>query len=272
MPWRIYHRFNDKGMTMLSTYRSTALPEAIQAIVMNAQVDSYGAKTHSNGCANCAMRHTCMPSELSSGDFVKLDTVISASRNVKRGEALYRAGDAFQSIYAVRVGSFKTVVIHRDGREQVTGFHLAGEPLGMDGISAEAHTCDAIALEDSSVCVIPFHLLEILCRELKVMQHHLHKMMSGEIVRESVLMMLLGNMSAEERLSAFLLNMSTRLAARGYSAHEFNLRMTREEIGSYLGLTLETVSRMFSKFQKQHLISVQGKQIHITDIDGLKKI
>jgi len=257
---------------MLSTYHSDTLPDVMKSIFVNKLPDAYAPKTRRSSCSNCAMRHTCMPNDLSSGDFVKLDAVVSTTRTVKRGEYLYRAGDAFQSIYAVRVGSLKTVVVHRDGREQVTGFHIAGEPLGMDGISAESHTCDAIALEDSSICVIPFHLLELLCRELKVMQHHLHKMMSGEIVRESGLMMMLGNMSAEERVAAFLLNMSARLVARGYSAYEFNLRMTREEMGSYLGVTLETVSRMFSKFQKQHLIEVHGKQIRIIDIDMLKQI
>jgi len=242
---------------MLSTYQSDTQPNAKASLAVK---------------PNCALRHICMPSDLSVGDFVKLDTIISSSRAVKRGEALYRAGDAFQSIYAVRSGSFKTVVVHRDGREQVTGFHMPGEPLGMDGISMEIHSCDAIALEDSSICIIPFHLLELLCRELKVMQHHVHKMMSGEIVRESGLMMLLGNMSADERVAAFLLNISTRLASRGYSPLEFNLRMTRDEMGSYLGMTLETVSRMFSKFQKQHLIEAQGKKIRITDLAALKLV
>lgn len=257
---------------MLTDYRSDALPNDMKFIVMDTRPDAYATNARLSGCSNCAMRHTCMPSDLSAGDFVKLDSVISTSRTVKRGEYLYRSGDMFHSIYAVHTGSLKTVMMHHDGREQVTGFHIAGEPLGMDGISTETHTCDAIALEDSSICVIPFHLLELLCRELKVMQQHLHKMMSGEIVRESGLMMMLGNMSAEERVAAFLLNMSARLVERGYSAHEFNLRMTRDEIGSYLGVTLETVSRMFSKFQKQNLIEVHGKQIRIIDIGMLREV
>jgi len=213
-----------------------------------------------------------MPGDLTVGDFVKLDAVICSSRIVKKGEALYRAGSHFQSIYAVRAGSFKTVVMHRTGREQVTGFHIAGEALGLDGIYAGSHTCDAIALEDSSICIIPFHLLEVLCREMKAMQHHVHKMMSGEIVRESGLMMMLGNMSDEERVAAFLLNISGRLSARGYSASEFNLRMTRDEIGSYLGMKLETVSRMFSKFHRDQLIDAHGKKIRILDMDGLKAV
>jgi len=213
-----------------------------------------------------------MPQGLSPLEMERLDSIICSTRMVKHGEALYRANDPFQSIYAVRAGSFKTVVMHRDGREQVTGFQLAGDTLGLDGVGAGHHGCDAIAIEDSSVCIIPFGLLEVLCREVKPVQQHVHKLMSTEIVRESVLMMLLGTMSAEQRVAAFLLNLSGRLKARGYSSAEFNLRMTREEIGSYLGMKLETVSRMFSKFQKEGLVDARGKQIRILDSNGLAEL
>ncbi len=223
-------------------------------------------------CSSCSMRAICMPQGLTTAELARLDSIICTTRMVKHGEALYCAGDPFQSIYAVRAGSFKTVVMHRDGQEQVTGFHLAGDALGLDGVCAEHHSCDAIAIEDSNVCIIPFHLLEILCREVKAMQHHVHRMMSGEIVRESGLMMLLGTMSAEQRVAAFLLNLSGRLKTRGYSPAEFNLRMTREEIGSYLGMKLETVSRMFSKFQRDGLVDTRGKQIRILDLDGLARV
>jgi CRP/FNR family transcriptional regulator len=223
-------------------------------------------------CSNCGMRGICMPGGLTSADFSRLDSIVRSTRTVRRGETLYRAGTPFINIYAVRTGSFKTVARHRDGREQVTGFHIAGEPLGLDGVCSEEHVCDAVALEDSSICVIPFHLLELLCREISVLQQHVHKMMSGEIVREAGLMMLLGNMCAEERVASFLLNLSQRLAARGYSPSEFILRMTREEIGSYLGLKLETISRMLSRFQKQALIRVEGKQIRLLDIERLSVV
>jgi CRP/FNR family transcriptional regulator len=223
-------------------------------------------------CSNCSMRNICMPSGLDADAYAKLDAVICTSKRVRRGEALYRAGAPFQSIYAVRVGSFKTVVTHTDGREQVTGFDLAGEALGLDGVFTEHHTCDAIALEDSVVCIIPFHLLELLCREVRVMQRHVHKMMSGEIVRESGLMMLLGNMRADERVAAFLLNISQRMKARGYSPVEFNLRMTRDELGSYLGMKLETVSRTFSRFQREALIDARGRLVKILDVERLKAV
>jgi CRP/FNR family transcriptional regulator len=230
------------------------------------------AKRQCARCSGCAMRAVCMPAELSTTELARLDSLICTTRTVKRGEALYRADDAFQSIYAVRTGSFKTLIMHRDGREQVTGFHLVGETLGLDGVCTEQHSCDAIALEDSTVCIIPFRLLEGMCRDSRAMQHHVHRMMSGEIVRESGIMMLLGTMSAEQRVAAFLLNLSQRMKARGYSASEFYLRMTREEMGSYLGMKLETVSRMFSKFQKDGVVDTRGKQIRIVDAARLASI
>lgn len=196
------------------------------------------------------MRSLCLPVQLTPSEFGRLDTIICATRHVRQGDTLFRADDDFQSIYAVRAGSFKTVMMHRDGREQVTGFQIAGETLGMDGIGNGHHCCDAIALEDSVVCIIPFGQLETACREMKSMQHYLYQMLSSEIVRESSQMLLLGTMSAEQRVAQFLLNLSARFKARGYSASEFHLRMTREEIGCYLGMKLETVSRMFSRDRK----------------------
>ncbi len=223
-------------------------------------------------CSNCSMRNICMPSGLDADAYAKLDAVICTSKRVRRGDALYRSGTAFNNIYAVRAGSFKTVVNHPDGREQVTRFDIAGEALGLDGVYTDQHTCDAIALEDSVVCIIPFHLLELLCREVRVMQRHVHKMMSGEIVRESGQMMLLGNMRADERVAAFLLNISQRMKARGYSSTEFNLRMSREELGSYLGMKLETVSRTFSRFHREALIDAHGRLVRILDIERLKAV
>ena len=149
---------------------------------------------------------------------------------------------------------------------------MTGEVLGLDGISTERHSCNAIALEDSEVCVIPFSRLEELSRQVESLQHQFHKIMSREIVRDHGVMMLLGSMRAEERLAAFLLNMSQRFTARGFSPSEFHLRMTRDEIGSYLGLKLETVSRAFSRFQEEGLVAVQQKHIRILDTPGLKRL
>jgi len=223
-------------------------------------------------CANCNLREICLPAGLTTAELDQLDTMVDVRRKIKRGEALYRAGEPFDSIYAIRSGFFKARVTYEDGRDQVTGFSMAGEILGLDGIGQGKHNCDAVALEDSEVCSIPYSRLEELSREINGLQRHFHKVMSREIVRESGVMMLLGVMRAEERIAAFLLNISQRLAARGYSPLEFHLRMTREEIGSYLGLKLETVSRAFSKFHNDGLIEVEQKFVRIIDIDGLKEV
>ncbi|MBK5915378.1 fumarate/nitrate reduction transcriptional regulator Fnr [Rhodocyclus purpureus] len=223
-------------------------------------------------CSNCNLRELCMPPGLDRREMEKLDELVSSRRRVARGEHLYRAGQHFDAIYAIRSGFFKTDVLIEDGRDQVTGFQMSGELLGLDGISTEAHSCNAVALEDSEVCVIPFSHLEGLSREMHTLQHHFHKVMSREIVRDHGVMMLLGTMRAEERLAAFLLNLSQRFTARGYSPAEFYLRMTRDEIGSYLGLKLETVSRAFSRFQEEGLIAVQQKYVRILSTEGLKKL
>jgi CRP/FNR family transcriptional regulator, anaerobic regulatory protein len=223
-------------------------------------------------CSSCAMRHLCMPQGLSMDDLPKLEALICNARSVRRGESLYRAGDPFDTLYAVRSGSLKTVMAHRDGREQVTGLRLAGDPLGIDGISTDFHTWSATALEDSSVCIIPYSALKHMCRETSAMQDRLHRLMSDQLIRESSQMMVLGSLSADERVAAFLLDVSNRNGQRGYSYAEFNLRMTREDMGSYLGMTLETVSRTLSRFQKRGLIDAQGKLIRIIDLEGLRHL
>lgn len=250
---------------------------ALTGAVVSSQAKQAGlaapdAKRAGVPCSSCAMNSFCMPEGLTSAETERIEALICPSRTIRNGETLFRTGDSFQSLYAVRAGSFKTIVMHRDGREQVTGFHQAGDMLGLDGVCSGHHSCDAVAIEDSQVCIIPFHLLEAMCRDVKVVQQHVHRMMGGEIVREATLMMLLGTMSAEQRVATFLLNLSGKLQKRGYSPAEFHLRMTREEIGSYLGMKLETVSRMLSKFQKDGLVDTHGKQIRILDMDGLRRV
>ena len=225
-----------------------------------------------NACSQCNLLELCLPFGMDNQDLHRLDDLINTRKKIKRQQPLYRAGDPFESIYAIRTGSFKTDVLAEDGRDQVTGFQMTGEILGLDGISTETHSCNAIALEDSEVCVIAFRKLEELARMVEGLQRQFHKVMSREIVRDHGVMMLLGSMRAEERLAAFLLNMSQRFTTRGFSSAEFHLRMTREEIGSYLGLKLETVSRAFSRFQSEKLVAVQQKYIRILDSEGLKHL
>ena len=220
-------------------------------------------------CSNCNLRELCMPVGLSSDDLDQLDDLVATRRKIKRGTALFSNGDHFSALYAIRTGFFKTTVAIEDGRDQVTGFQMAGEIIGLDGIVGDRHSCDAIALEDAEVCVMPYDRIEDLSRKVPALQSHVHKIMSREIVREHGVMLLLGSMRAEERLAAFLLNLVQRLHARGFSQSELVLRMTREEIGSYLGLKLETVSRSFSKFADENVIEVKQRHVRILDTQAL---
>lgn len=221
-------------------------------------------------CSDCNLRELCLPVDLSPEDMLRLDELSHAKHLHSKGDYLYRSGDKFDSLYAIHSGSFKTQVLHEDGREQVTGFQMVGEIIGLDAISSDCHTCDAVALENSEICELPFNKLESLSREIPSLQRHLHKIMSREIVRDQGVMLLLGSMRAEERLVAFLLNLSQRFAARGLSPTVFQLRMSRQEIGSYLGLKLETISRTFSLLQQRGFIRIHIKSIEILDLAGLQ--
>lgn len=221
-------------------------------------------------CSSCSLRELCMPVGVGEQDLARIDELITTRRKVRRRAALFRDGEPFHSLYAIRTGVFKTCVTSGDGRDQVTGFHMAGEIIGLDGIVNDRHTCDAVALEDAEVCVMPFDRVGELAREVGALQQHLHRIMSREIVREHGLMLLLGNMRAEERVAAFLLNLVGRLQVRGFSGSEMVLRMTRQDIGNYLGLTLETVSRTFSWFVEQKLVEVQHRHVRILDVERLR--
>jgi CRP/FNR family transcriptional regulator len=222
-------------------------------------------------CANCSVLELCLPIGLTGGEVERLDTLIAQRVKVKKGAALYRTGDPLRSLYAVRLGFFKTSVLSVDGREQVTGFQMQGEMLGLDAISTDHYACNAIALEDSEVCPLHFNLLEKLAHDLPSLQHNLNKLLSQEIVRDHSMLLMLGNMNADERLAAFLLNLSQRLNMRGYSSREFVLRMSREAIGSYLGLRLETICRCIAHLRQEELVDMHGRNVTILDLPGLKQ-
>lgn len=223
-------------------------------------------------CATCSMHELCLPMGLDENDMNRLDQIIGRRRKIPRDHTLYRIGDPFTNLYAIRLGHFKTYQVNRDGDQQITGFQMAGELLGMDAISTDLHHCDAVALEDSEVCEIPFTRLEHLFGDMPTLLRHFHRMMSQEITREQNVMLLLGNMRADQRFAAFLINLSSRYAARGYSSTSFQLRMGREEIGNYLSLTIESISRLLSKFKKDGLILVHNRELEIADLPRLKAI
>jgi CRP/FNR family transcriptional regulator len=223
-------------------------------------------------CASCTMRGLCMPAGLDERELARLDELVGARQKVRSGTPLFRQGQPFSCLYAIRSGFFKTCVTSEDGRGQVTGFQMAGELLGLDGVGNDRHDCDSVALEDAQVCMLPFARLSELSREIPALQQHLHRMMSREIVRERGVMLLLGSMRSDERLAAFLLNLAQRLQARGFSGSELVLRMTREEIGSYLGLQLETVSRTFTRLAEDGLLEVRQRRVRILDAGALREL
>lgn len=223
-------------------------------------------------CSNCNLRELCLPVDLTPAEMTRLEELSNQKRSFSTGDYLYRSGDRFKSLHAIRSGSFKTRVLHEDGREQVTGFLMAGEIIGLEAISTDIHTCEALAMEDSEVCELPYAKLAELSQEIPSLQRHLYKIMSREIVRDQGIMLLLGSMRAEERLAAFLLNMSQRNATHGMSATQLRLRMSRLEIGSYLGLKLETVSRAFSHFQEDGLIQVKARAVEILALPKLREM
>lgn len=223
-------------------------------------------------CSDCAVKRLCLPAGLSESDIVRLERVTRAKKIVKAGDCLYRAGNPFTALYAIRSGSFKSTIIAADGDTQVTHFSLPGELLGLDAYSGHTHPSYAEALEDSCVCVLPFNQLEILAQDVPTLQRHIYAIFSEELRGENEILLLLGKRSAETRLAALLINISSRYARRGYSSSRFLLSMPRTDIANYLGLTAETVSRLFSRFQKEGLIQVEGRDVKILDMVGLSEL
>jgi CRP/FNR family transcriptional regulator len=202
----------------------------------------------------------------------RLRALASGRRSVARGAQLYRSGDRLSSLYVVQSGLFKTCILHEDGRSQVTGFQLSGEWLGMDGIGTGSHQCDTVALEDAQVCTIAYDELEDLLHECPELRRQFQRIMSRQIVRCQEMMMLLGSMAAEKRLATFLLDLTQRMQERGGSATSLVLAMTRDEIGSCLGLKLETVSRMFSRLRSAGVLQVTQRHVHLLDLPALQRI
>ena len=221
-------------------------------------------------CPACSVRSMCLPLGLDEHAIHKLDHLIHVRMRVRRKESLYRSGDRFTALYAIRLGTFKTTVLAEDGREQVVGYHMAGDLIGADGIGDDCMTGEAMALEDSEVCVLPWAEIDRLSAEIPALRHNLMRATSRNASRAWTMLLMLGSRTAGERLALFLLDVAQRYHVRGYSSREFVLRMTREEIASYLGLKLETVSRLFSSLQERGFLQVQGRAIKLLDAEGLR--
>jgi CRP/FNR family transcriptional regulator len=225
-----------------------------------------------NRCSTCILGQFCLPVGLSHADLDKVDALVKERVALKKGGSLYRHGDLMTSVYSIRFGTLKTEHGLPDGRSQVVGFHLPGEILGLDAIGDGHHQSDAIALEDSEACIIRFAEFESLARQIPALQNQFHRILSRELTQDQRHLLALGSMRAEERLAGFLLSLSERLAARGYTNHEFDLRMSREEIGSYIGIQIETVSRLLSRFAEAGLIQVKQRHVKLIDMDGLYEL
>ena len=218
-------------------------------------------------CQDCSLYRLCLPLGLHNNDLTKLDQIISRSQAYKRGQALFAEENSFKSLYVVRSGSFKTTISTSNGREQVTGFYFPGEFIGLDAIHHESYQSTAKALESSSVCELPYDSLQEIGKEMPQLQIQLLTRLSKELAGDKSLMLLLGKKTSKEKLATHLLSLSKRFHGRGFSATEFQLSMSRGDIANHLGLAVETVSRIFSRFQEEGLILLGGKTILLQDVE-----
>jgi CRP/FNR family transcriptional regulator, anaerobic regulatory protein len=223
-------------------------------------------------CKNCSLGTLCLPVGLAADDVERLDSIIKRNRPLHRGDHLFRNGDRFRSLFVVKTGSVKTFAPSEDGGEQVLGFHLPGEIIGLDAIEREEHACSAKVLETAAICEIPFGRLEELSSTLPSLQRQIYRLLSKEIGHDTEMLMLLGKKNAEERLASFLLSLSSRFKRRGLSATDFYLSMSRHEIGNYLGLAVETVSRLFTRFQEEGLLQVERKHVQLLNLVRIESI
>jgi len=236
-------------------------------------LQAYSRDCHSSvniNCSSCRLSALCLPISLELGDVNRLEEIVQRGRPAHKGDKIYHAGESFKSVYAVRSGAVKTVHITKEGHEQITGFHLPGEIIGMDGIATNIYTNTAIALETSAICEIPFSQMEELSIKVPNLQRRFFQLMGKEISNDQQLITMLSKNSSEERIAALLLSISSRNHSQGLSATDFTLPMSRSDIGNYLGLTIETVSRVMGRLHKQEIIKLDKKHVLIEDMDKLK--
>jgi CRP/FNR family transcriptional regulator, anaerobic regulatory protein len=241
----------------------------LQKLRLVSDTKGHPAMVHRASCNECSLSPICLPLAVSVDELDQLEDIMRRGRPLKRGEHLYRASDAFESVFAVRSGAVKTYVLSEEGEEQVTGFYMPGEIVGMDGISTAHHMSSAKALETASVCEIPFQRLEELSSKIPTLQHHFFSLMSREIQADRELHMLLSKKSADDRIASLLLSFAARQQRRGLSSQRIRLPMSRYDIANYLGLAVETVSRIFTRFQQQGMLAVEGREIEILDREAL---
>jgi len=223
-------------------------------------------------CSECGMHELCFPRGMVKDDMAKLDEIVERKRPVHKNDYLFHAGDKSQALYAVRSGCVKSFVESSGGEEQIVGFHMPGELLGLDGFQGNVHNCSAVALETSSICELPLDKLDVLCHSIPALQDAMRMIMGKEVTEDHAMLLLLGRMNSEQKLASFLSSMSKRMEERHWKPTEFVLAMPRQDIANYLGLAVETVSRLFAHFQDEGLIEVDRRRVNILDIQAIKII
>lgn len=223
-------------------------------------------------CDSCRVRRLCLPVSLRRGDMGVMSQLVRGHKNLGHGGTVYRVGDRFRSIYAIQKGTVKTYGLTSDGKEQVTGFHLPGEIVGLDGVDTNVHSCTAVALEPTEICDLPFDQLETVSRRVPGLQHEVSRIMGREIEQGGRMLVLIGRMNAEQRVACFLQNIRHRYCQYGDATDTIHLPMSREDIGNYLGLTLETVSRRLSGLQEQGIIHIDKRDIRFLRMDLLSEL
>ena len=220
-------------------------------------------------CIDCSLRSLCLPAGLARADMEQLDHVVHSHLPLNRGDALFRSGDSFVNLYVVRSGTIRTTQPGAAGDEQVIGFHLPGELVGLDAIADDHHHCEAVALERTSVCMLPFGDLQAVAARVPGLQWQFNRLISRELVQDQEHLMALGRRTARERVALFVHSLSERFETAGYDGGAFRLAMSREDIANYLGLALETVSRLLSKLADEGLIEVDRRQLRIRQPEAL---
>jgi len=228
--------------------------------------------TVQSACESCGIRALCLPVSLDNDALVLMGDLVKRHAPLKKGDYLFRTGDKFKSLFAIQYGSMKSYGLTMDGKEQVTGFHLTGEVLGMDAIDEDVHHCNAVALEKTEICELPFAALETLQNDVPNLQHDLNRIMSREIRRDHHMLLMLGSTTVEQRMARFLLNLYERLQKRGAKDNRLDLSMTRQDIGNYLGVAFETVSRQLAHMQDEGILEINNRNIHLLDVERLESI
>ncbi|OOF20440.1 MULTISPECIES: FNR family transcription factor [Salinivibrio] len=237
--------------------------------IITRRVQSGGCAIH---CQDCSISQLCIPFTLNEQELDQLDSIIERKKPIQKGQELFKAGDHLRALYAIRSGTIKSYTITEQGDEQITAFHLAGDLVGFDAINEREHPSFAQALETSMICEIPYETLDDLSGSMPKLRQQIMRLMSNEIKGDQDMILLLSKKTAEERLAAFLYSLSKRFAQRGFSPREFRLTMTRGDIGNYLGLTVETISRLLGRFQKSEILAVKGKYITILNLEELARL